>query len=99
HYLALRSFPTRRSSDLDMLTEHLRNMAVFKDQLSEVHTDGVQPTTHGVEVKNVLRKDEPKQWITQEEVLKNAPDKQDGQFRVPSDRKSTRLNSSHVSIS
>src|SRR5699024_3442001 len=70
--------------EADMLTEHLRNMAVFKDHLSEVHTDGVQPTTHGVEVQNVVPKDEPKEWITQEEVLKNAPDKQDGQFRVPS---------------
>ncbi|HEX6595209.1 MAG TPA: Asp-tRNA(Asn)/Glu-tRNA(Gln) amidotransferase subunit GatC [Bacillota bacterium] len=70
--------------EVDMFTEHLRSMAVYKDKLSEVHTDGVQPTTHGVDVKNVLRKDEPKQWLTQEEVLKNAPDQEDGQFRVPS---------------
>ncbi|MDO6658796.1 Asp-tRNA(Asn)/Glu-tRNA(Gln) amidotransferase subunit GatC, partial [Anaerobacillus sp. 1_MG-2023] len=47
-------------------------------------TDGIEPTTHVLDLKNIMRKDEPKEWITQEEAFKNAPDHEDGHFRVPS---------------
>lgn len=63
------------------LTEVMKEVSI----LNELHTDDVQPTTHGgVNDKSVLRKDEVKQIITQEDALKNAPDEQDGHFRVPS---------------
>jgi aspartyl-tRNA(Asn)/glutamyl-tRNA(Gln) amidotransferase subunit C len=40
--------------------------------------------THVLNLVNVLRKDEPVEWVTQEDALKNAPDQKNGQFRVPS---------------
>ncbi|TXL65676.1 Asp-tRNA(Asn)/Glu-tRNA(Gln) amidotransferase subunit GatC [Cerasibacillus terrae] len=64
-------------------TEHLNAMVDYVQVLDEVDTDGVEPMVHGIDLQNVLRKDEPKKWITQEEALKNAPDKKDGHFRVP----------------
>lgn len=64
-------------------TEHLNKMVDYVKCLDEVDTDGVEPMTHAIELKNVMRDDEPKQWITQEQALKNAPDHEDGQFRVP----------------
>lgn len=70
--------------EADRFTAHLQSIITYAEQLNELDTDGVEPTTHVLDLKNVMRKDEPKQWITQEEALKNAPDKQDGQFRVPS---------------
>ncbi|RFA34197.1 aspartyl/glutamyl-tRNA(Asn/Gln) amidotransferase subunit C [Virgibacillus dokdonensis] len=67
-----------------MFTEHLSSIITYAEQLNELDTTNVEPTTHVLDIKNVMRKDEPKQWITQEEALKNAPDHKDGHFRVPS---------------
>ncbi|GAA0598646.1 Asp-tRNA(Asn)/Glu-tRNA(Gln) amidotransferase subunit GatC [Virgibacillus siamensis] len=70
--------------EADKLADQLDSIITYAEQLNELDTDDVEPTTHVLDLKNVLRKDEPKEWITKEEALKNAPDKQNGLFRVPS---------------
>ncbi|WP_047979592.1 Asp-tRNA(Asn)/Glu-tRNA(Gln) amidotransferase subunit GatC [Ornithinibacillus contaminans] len=70
--------------EVEMFTEQLSSIISFAEQLNEIDTEGIEPTTHVLDLKNVMRKDEPRQWIKREEALKNAPDQQDGQFRVPS---------------
>jgi len=66
------------------MTEHLHNFMKFVDKLNELNTDDVLPTTHIFpEQTAILRKDEAKQSITQEEALKNAPEHKDGHFKVP----------------
>ena len=45
---------------------------------------GVPPTSHVVEVENVLREDVPRPSWPREEMLAAAPDTADGGFRVPS---------------
>lgn len=56
----------------------------YAEQLNEVNTDNVEPTTHVLKMKNVLREDEPKKGLPLEDVLKNVPDSKDGHIRVPS---------------
>lgn len=70
--------------EAEKLTEELRGIINYAEQLNELDTSNVEPTTHVLNLVNVFRKDEPKAWITQEEALKNAPDQKDGQIRVPS---------------
>lgn len=70
--------------EAEKFTKQLSKIIDYAELLNELDTDDIEPTTHVLDFKNVLRKDEPKQWITQEEALKNAPDKKDGHFRVPS---------------
>jgi len=70
--------------EADRFTKQLDDIISMAEQLNELDTEGVEPTTHVLDLKNVMRKDEPKKWITQDEALKNAPEKQDGQIRVPS---------------
>ncbi|MCD5325364.1 MULTISPECIES: Asp-tRNA(Asn)/Glu-tRNA(Gln) amidotransferase subunit GatC [Pontibacillus] len=70
--------------EAERFTKQLDDIISFAEQLNELDTEGVEPTTHVQDLKNVMRKDEPKKWITQEEALKNAPETQDGQIRVPS---------------
>jgi aspartyl-tRNA(Asn)/glutamyl-tRNA(Gln) amidotransferase subunit C len=70
--------------EVEQLTKDLADIIEYAELLNELDTDNVEPTTHVLEMKNVMRKDEAKQWISQEEALKNAPDKKDGLFRVPS---------------
>src|SRR5690625_5178324 len=68
----------------EMYANELGTTIVNTEKLNELNTDDVTPTTHGIILENVMREDEPKQSITQEEALKNAPDQQDGHFKVPS---------------
>ena len=38
---------------------------------------------HSIKISNVMREDEEKQDFTREEMLKNAPEEEDGFFKVP----------------
>ncbi|UOQ48965.1 Asp-tRNA(Asn)/Glu-tRNA(Gln) amidotransferase subunit GatC [Gracilibacillus caseinilyticus] len=70
--------------EVETFTKQLGDIINYAELINELDTDNVEPTTHVLDLKNVMRKDEPKEWITKEEALKNAPDQKDGQFRVPS---------------
>ncbi|GGJ93754.1 glutamyl-tRNA(Gln) amidotransferase subunit C [Lentibacillus kapialis] len=70
--------------EADMFTKQLSSIIEYAEQLNELDTEHVEPTTHVLDLKNVMRKDEPKEWISKDEALRNAPDKQEGYFRVPS---------------
>lgn len=65
-------------------TKQLDDIITFAEQLNELDTDHVEPTSHVLPIKNVMRKDEAKPGLPVEEVLKNAPDSKDGHIRVPS---------------
>lgn len=69
--------------EVDMMTKQLGDIIHYAELLNELDTTGVEPTTHVLDLKNVMRKDEPRKWITREDALKNAPDQKDGQFKVP----------------
>ncbi len=70
--------------EAEVFTKQLDNIISFAEQLNELDTTDVEPTTHVLDMKNVLREDKSRLWLTQEEALLNAPDKQDGQVKVPS---------------
>jgi aspartyl-tRNA(Asn)/glutamyl-tRNA(Gln) amidotransferase subunit C len=65
------------------MTEQLGKILDFANQLQELDVEHVAPTTHSLPLKNVLREDAARQWLSQEEALSHAPDKENGQFRVP----------------
>jgi aspartyl-tRNA(Asn)/glutamyl-tRNA(Gln) amidotransferase subunit C len=67
----------RMPGELSKILEHVEKM-------NELDLDGVEPTTHVVEVQNVLRDDEPRPCLPRERALAGAPDVADGGFRVPS---------------
>ena len=54
------------------------------DRISELHLDRVEPTSHVLELENVLRPDQPRPSWPREQILEPAPDPVDGAFRVPS---------------
>lgn len=66
-----------------MLTDQLDKIITYAEQLNELNTDNVEPTAHVLEIKNVMREDRSKEGLPREEVLKNAPEHQDGQIKVP----------------
>ncbi len=52
-------------------------------QLNELDTKGVEPTSHVLDISNVMRDDVPHESLSQEQALANAPDKAAGHYRVP----------------
>ncbi|WPZ18674.1 Asp-tRNA(Asn)/Glu-tRNA(Gln) amidotransferase subunit GatC [Geobacillus subterraneus] len=69
--------------EAEMFTKQLDAIITFAEQLNELDTENVPPTSHVLDMRNVMREDIPVLGLPREEVLKNAPDQQDGQFRVP----------------
>ena len=67
----------RMSSELSGILEHV-------ERISALDLDGVEPTSHVIELQNVLRPDQPRPSWPREKVLESAPDPADGAFRVPS---------------
>ncbi|MBS8266239.1 Asp-tRNA(Asn)/Glu-tRNA(Gln) amidotransferase subunit GatC [Mesobacillus boroniphilus] len=69
--------------EAQMLTDQLDKIITYAEQLNELNTDNVEPTAHVLEIKNVMREDRANEGLPREEVLKNAPEHQDGQIKVP----------------
>jgi aspartyl-tRNA(Asn)/glutamyl-tRNA(Gln) amidotransferase subunit C len=55
----------------------------YMEQLNQLDTTGVEPTSHAIPVHNVFREDEVKPSFPREEVLGIAPDEEVGHFKVP----------------
>lgn len=70
--------------EVEKFTKQLDAIITFAEQLNELDTENIEPTYHVLNLKNVLREDIPQQGLPREEVLKNAPEHQDGQIKVPS---------------
>jgi aspartyl-tRNA(Asn)/glutamyl-tRNA(Gln) amidotransferase subunit C len=69
----------RMSGELSGILDHV-------GRIGELDLDEVVPTSHVVDLENVLRSDEPRPSWPRETVLEQAPDPADGAFRVPSPR-------------
>ncbi len=69
--------------EVAQFTGQLEKILGFAEQLNELDTTGVEPTTHVLDLKNVLRKDEVRPSLPRTEVARLAPDWEDGQVRVP----------------
>lgn len=61
----------------------LNNILAWVEQLAEVDTEGVEPMTSVVDVALPLRADEVTDGGRVEEILANAPRREDGYFVVP----------------
>lgn len=71
-------------AELQHLTEQLRSILNYVNQLQQVPTDGVEPLAHPLPVRNVFRADEPAPSLPVEVALANAPARQGDFYSVPS---------------
>lgn len=70
-------------AEKDQFTEQLNAILKYAEKLNGLDTDNVEPTSHVLPIKNVMRADEKRPSLPIEKVLLNAPDEEDGQFKVP----------------
>ncbi len=68
--------------EVSRFQNQLSQILDYFERLQEVDTENVPPTAHTLAMHNVMRDDEPHPSIDKEEVLANAPQREDDLFRV-----------------
>ena len=71
-------------AELEKMAGELSGILEHVDRIAKLDLEGVEPTSHVVELENVLRADVPWESLPREVALASAPDPVDGAFRVPS---------------
>ena len=70
-------------SEIQQHAEQLEKILEYIKQLEKINTENVPCTTRAIEVVNVLRKDEKKNYENSEEILDLAPSRENKFFKVP----------------
>ena len=66
-----------------LYTKQLGDVLKYVDQMNEVDTSNVKPMAQVVDLVNVMREDVVHYEQTKEELMANAPDEENGFFKVP----------------
>lgn len=66
----------RMRAELTQILEHA-------ERIQALDLDGVPPTSHSVSIRNAMRPDEVTPSLEPDEVLRNAPEVEDGRIKVP----------------
>ena len=69
--------------ETEKLQSDMESIIEFANTLNELDTEGVVPTAHARPMSNAFREDVIKESYDREEMLKNAPESEDGGFAVP----------------
>jgi aspartyl-tRNA(Asn)/glutamyl-tRNA(Gln) amidotransferase subunit C len=68
--------------EVERLREQLSNILENFEILQQVDTTDVPPTAHSIALENVLREDEAGPSLPADQVLANAPNREEGFFKV-----------------
>ncbi len=82
-HVALLSRLELGENDVAKFTGQLNAILDYIDVLNKVDTAGVEPTAHVLPLQNVMRADEARPSLPRELALANAPEREDGYFKVP----------------
>ena len=72
-----------KDSEIHPHADQLEKILEYINQLEKIKTENVPCTTRAIEVVNVLRKDEKKNYENSEEILDLAPSRENKFFKVP----------------
>ena len=70
-------------SEINQHAEQLEKILEYIKQLEKINTEDIPCTTRAIDVVNVLRKDEKKNYENSEEILDLAPSRENKFFKVP----------------
>lgn len=65
------------------MSAELAQILAHAEAIQELDLDDIEPTSHALPLRNVMRPDEVKPSLTQDEALASAPEAEGGRFRVP----------------
>ena len=67
----------------ELYTKQLGDVLKYVDQMNEVDTSNVKPMAQVIDFVNVMREDTVSYDNTKEELMSNAPEEENGFFKVP----------------
>lgn len=70
--------------EVERMAGELSKILEYVETMNELDLEGVEPTSHVVDLTNVLREDVPREGLDRETALEQAPDATETGFRVPS---------------
>jgi len=71
-------------AESERMATELSKVLDYIEKISELDLGGVEPTSHVLDLVNVLRADEPEPSLPREVILASAPEATDTGFAVPS---------------
>ena len=71
-------------AEISKFSKELSAILDYADNLNQVKTKGVEPTSHVTGLENVLREDVVNEAACQKEIVDNAQDRKDGSIKVKS---------------
>ena len=69
--------------ETEHLTKDMESIIAFADKINSLDINDIEPTAHIIPINNVFRDDIIKPSMDREELLSNAPNKENGCFSVP----------------
>jgi aspartyl-tRNA(Asn)/glutamyl-tRNA(Gln) amidotransferase subunit C len=72
------------ADEVDRMADELSKVLDHIEAIRELDLEGVPPTSHVIDVTNVLRADEPERSLAREVILAAAPEPLNDGFGVPS---------------
>ncbi|MFH1612230.1 MAG: Asp-tRNA(Asn)/Glu-tRNA(Gln) amidotransferase subunit GatC [bacterium] len=69
--------------EIEEFSKQLSDILLYMEKLNELNTENIKPLSHILPIQNVVREDEEKESLAIEDVLKNAPDKENNFIKVP----------------
>ena len=71
------------SDEAQQFRTQLNSILDYFEQLQELNTDDVEPTTRAIETSNITRADKLEPFPNKQDLLKSAPEQDGDYFRVP----------------
>ena len=71
------------AEQLNSLEKDLTSIVSFIDQLKEINTEKIDPTSNSLDQDLILREDVAENKLSNEDLLKNVPESELGFFVVP----------------
>lgn len=71
------------AEDLELYTGQIQRILAHVDKISEIDTEGIEPTTSTTPVQRPMREDTVIKSLSQDDALSNAPASERGCFKVP----------------
>jgi aspartyl-tRNA(Asn)/glutamyl-tRNA(Gln) amidotransferase subunit C len=69
--------------EAEKFAEQLGKIADFAEQLSELDTTNVEPTSHVLPIVNVMREDVAQKGLDRDVMMLNVKEQEAGQIKVP----------------